>query len=233
MTRFGYTLTILFGASLGVAACTDTIDTPSSGTDPQPTGTTSGSEDNTFDHDNDSGISVWDLIDRLTKEGPPSFASQMHGCTKPTYATLKNILTSVGINAANTAAGSAGQLYTSGAAAMGAPNYGARVRENGAVTTSGASRQFDIFAAGATEVITNVPNLARCKDAAGTAAALFDANGACQASGITCILGVPATADHIALCNKAIMTGVGGASTSDIGKRMAVAAMLAAAYTCQ
>lgn len=228
MTRFGYTLTILFGASLGVAACTDSIDTPSNPSDPQPSGNTSGSDDNTFDHDN-SGISVWDLIDRLTKEGPPSFSSQMHGCTKPTYASLKNILTSVGINTANTAAGSAGLLYTSGAAAMGAPNYGARVRENLAVTTSGASREFDIFAAGATEVITNVPTLARCKDAAGTAAVLFDAGGQCQASGITCILGVPATPDHIALCNQAVTT----ASTPDIGKRMAVAAMLAAAYTCQ
>src|ERR1044071_8572167 len=117
MTRFGYTLTILFGASLGVAACTDNVDTGTA-TDPQPSGTTSGSDENTFDHDN-SGISVWDLIDRLTKEGPPSFSSQMHGCTKPSYATLKNILVSVGINTANTAALSAGQLYTSGGPAMG------------------------------------------------------------------------------------------------------------------
>jgi hypothetical protein len=228
MTRFGYTLTIVFGASLGVAACTDPIDTPNP-SDPQPSGNTSGSDDNTFDHDN-SGISVWDLIDRLTKEGPPSFSSQMHGCTKPTYASLKNILVSVGVQfPATPAAASAAGLYNSGAAAMGAPNYGARVRENMAVTTSGASREFDIFAAGATEVITNVPTLARCKDAAGTAAVLFDAAGQCQASGITCILGVPATPDHIALCNQAVTT----ASTPDIGKRMAVAAMLAAAYTCQ
>jgi hypothetical protein len=229
MTRLGYTLTILFGASLGVAACTDTIDTgATTGTDPQPTSGTSGTDTNTFDHDN-NGISVWDLIDRLTKEGPPSFSSQMHGCTKPTYASLKNVLTSVGINAANTAALSAGQLYTSGAASMGAPNYSARVRENMAVTTSGASREFDIFAAGASEVITNLPNLARCKDASGAAAVLFDASGQCQASGITCIIGVPATPDHIALCN----TAVAKASTPDIGKRMAVAAMLAAAYTCE
>jgi len=228
MTRFGYTLTILFGASLGVAACTDNLDTGNQNDQPPP-GSTSGSDENTFDHDN-SGISVWDLIDRLTKEGPPSFSSQMHGCTKPTYASLKNILISVGVQfPATPAATSAAGLYNSGASAMGAPNYGARVRENLAVTTSGASRQFDIFAAGATEVITNVPTLARCKDAAGTAAVLFDAANACQASGITCILGVPATPDHVALCNQAVKT----ASTPDIGKRMAVAAMLAAAYTCQ
>jgi hypothetical protein len=229
MTRLGYTLTILFGASLGVAACTDSIDAPS-GSDPLPSGTTSGSDENTFDHDN-NGISVWDLIDRLTKEGPPSFSSQMHGCTKPRYTTLKNVLTSVGINTADTATLSAGQLYTSGGPAMGAPNYTARVRENLAVTTSGASRAFDIFAAGAQQIITNVPNLARCKDAAGTAAQLFDAGGKCVASGITCIIGVPATQDHLNLCNQILATP--GVTSPDIAKRLAVAAMMAAAYTCE
>lgn len=228
MTRFGYTLTILFGASLGVAACTDSVTTPPT-TDPQPPGgSTASGDNNTFDHDN-NGPSVWDLIDRLTKEGPPSFSSQMHGCTKPRVNTLGNVLTSIGINTANTTSLSAGQLYTSGGPSMGAPNYAARVRENIAVTTSGASREFDIFAAGATEVITNVPNLARCKDASGTAATLFDASGQCQASGITCILGVPATPDHVALCNQTVSS----ASTPQIGQRLAVAAMLAAAYTCE
>lgn len=225
MTRFGYTLTILFGASLGVAACTDNV-TPTP--DPQPPGSTTGSDTNTFDHDN-SGISVWDLIDRLTKEGPPSFSSQMHGCTKPRITTLGNILTSIGINAANTVNLSAGQLYTSGGPSMGAPNYAARVRENLSVTTSGASREFDIFAAGASEVITNVPMLARCNPNGTTPAVVFDASGQCQASGITCIIGVPATPDHVALCNQTVAS----ASTPQIGQRLAVAAMLAAAYTCE
>jgi hypothetical protein len=227
MTRFGHTLTILFGASLGVAACTDSIDTTTAPPDPTSTGTTGGSDD-TFDHDN-NGISVWDLIDRLTKEGPPSFSAQVHGCTKPRVATLGNILTSVGINAANTAASSAGQLYTSGIAAMGGPNFGARVPETLAVSISGASREFDIFASGATEIITNVPNLARCKDASGTAAAVFDASGKCQASGLTCILGVPATQAHLDLCNLTISR----ASTPQIGQRLAVAVMMAAAFTCE
>jgi hypothetical protein len=229
MTRFGYTLTILFGASLGVAACMDSIDsTTAPTTDTPPSGGTTGSDTNTFDHDN-SGISVWDLIDRLTKEGPPSFSSQMHGCTKPRYATLGNILTSVGVNiAATTTDPSAGFLYNQGGPPMGAPNYGARVRENLAVTTSGASREFDIFSSAATEVITSVPTLARC-NVGGTAAVLFDTAGKCQASGITCIIGVPATQDHVDLCNLTISR----ASTPQIGQRLAVAAMLAAAYTCE
>jgi hypothetical protein len=230
MTRFGQTLTILFGASLGVAACTDSIDTSNTPTDPSQSGSTAGSDTNTFDHDN-NGISVWDLIDRLTKEGPPSFSAQVHGCTKPHVTTLGHILTSVGINAANTAASSAGQLYTSGAASLGAPNFGARVKEGLAVTISGASREFDIFAAGAQEIITNVPNLARCKDASGAPAQLFDTSTPpkCQASGLTCILGVPATQDHLNLCNLTISH----ASTPQIGQRMAIAVMMAAAYTCE
>lgn len=230
MTRFGHTLTILFGASLGVAACTDNIDTAGTPTDQPSSGTTTGSDGNTFDHDND-GISVWDLIDRLTKEGPPSFSAQVHGCTKPRVATLGNILTSVGINVANTTASSAGQLYTSGAAALGGPNFGARVPENLGVSISGASREFDIFAAGAQEIITNVPTLARCKDANGTAAQLFDTSTPpkCQASGLTCILGVPATQAHLDLCNLTITR----ASTPQIGQRLAVAVMMAAAFTCE
>jgi hypothetical protein len=224
MTRFGQTLTILFGATLGVAACTDSIDTSTTPTDPSQSGTTAGSDTDTFDHDN-NGISVWDLIDRLTKEGPPSFSAQVH------VATLGHILTSVGINAANTATSSAGQLYTSGAAALGGPNFGARVKEDLAVTISGASREFDIFAAGATEIMTNVPNLARCKDASGAAAQLFDTSTPpkCLASGFTCILGVPATQDHLNLCNLTITR----ASTPQIGQRMAIAVMMAAAYTCE
>lgn len=227
MTRFGYTLTMLFGASLGVAACSDTIeDNTQPPEDPPPSGTTSGSDSTTFDHDN-NGISVWDLIDRLTKEGPPSFSSQVHGCDAMRYATLGNVLKAVGVNTANTTNLSAGQLYTSGGPALGAPNYGARVRQNLAVTTSGASREFDIFAAAATEIINALPTLARCQ-VNGVAPVLFDASNQCQPEGIECLIGVPATAGHVELCNLTITR----ASTPDIGKRMAVAALLAAAYTC-
>jgi hypothetical protein len=227
MTRFGYTLTILFGASLGVAACADTIeDTQPPGTLP-PTDTTSGGDGTTFDHEH-SGITVWDLIDRLTKEGPPSFSSQMHSCSKIRYATLGNVLTSVGINKTNATALTAGQLYTAGGPALGAPNYGARVRENLLVTTSAASRLFDIFAAGAPEIIAAVPGLARCQ-VGGAAPVLFDANNQCHAEGIECITGMPASAGHVELCTLTVTR----ASTPDIGKRLAVAALMAAAYTCE
>jgi len=228
MTRFGYTLTILLGASLGVAGCTDPIEgTDPPDTLPPPSNTTGGGDGNTFDHDNDT-ISVWDLIERLTKEGPPSFTSQMHSCSKVRYSTLGKVLTSLGVNLGNATNPSAGQLYTSGAAAMGAPNYSARIRENLAVTTSGASREFDIFAAGADEITAALPTLARCQ-VGGVGPVLFDANNLCHAEGISCLIGAPAGQGHVELCNLTITR----ASNPTIGKRLAVATMLAAAYTCE
>lgn len=226
MTRFGSTLTILLGASLGVAACADSIEDNTPPDQPMP-GSTTGGDGTTFDHENDT-ISVWDLIERLTKEGPPSFTSQMHSCSKVRYSTLGNVLTSLGVNLANATNPSAGQLYTSGAASMGAPNYANRIRENLAVTTSGASRMFDTLAAGADEIMAAVATSPRCQTPAG-APVLIDANNQCHLEGITCLIGVPATQGHVELCNLTITR----ASNPTIGKRLAVAAMLAAAYTCE
>jgi hypothetical protein len=218
------TLAILLGTSLGVAACTDTIEETPSNTPPP--GSTIGGEGSTFDHEND-GITVWDLIDRLTKEGPASFASQMHSCAKVPIATLGNVLTSLGVNINNATALSAGALFRAGGSAMGAANYPNRVRENSAVTTSGASRMDDIFVAAAAEIITALPTLARCQ-VAGVGPVLFDAANACHAEGITCLIGVPASQAHVDICNQT----VNSASDKETGKRIAVAAMLAAFYTC-
>jgi len=223
MSRIGYTLAIL-ASSVLASACTDDL-TP---TNTPPSGSTSGDESTTFDHDN-SGISPWELLDRLTQEGPPRYTSHMHSCAKVRYKTLGNVLTSLGINAANGTALSAGDLYTNGFNALGGPNYANRIRENIGITTSGASREFDIFAAAADEVINAFGNpqsalMTRCPGAT-----LFDANNACQPSGITCLIGTPATSSHLDFCNLTIT------SASDVatGKRLAVAAMLAAAYTCE
>lgn len=227
MTRFGYTLTILMGASLGVAACTDNIDTPTTKPDP---GSTTGGVDNTFDHEND-GPTVWEMIDRLTKEGPPSFTAHMHSCSKVRIANLGQVLTSVGVNLATVGtatAPSAGDLYKSGAAALGASSYANRIRENIGITTSGASREFDIFAAAAPQVITALPTLARCQ-VGGVGPQLFNTPTTCTAEGITCLIGMPAQPSHVQLCNLTITS----ASDQTTGQRLAVAALMAAAYTCE
>jgi hypothetical protein len=221
MTRFGYTLAILASTVLA-SACTDEVPTENT---PPPGSTSGGSEDTTFDHDNDY-ISPWELLDRLTKEGPPRYTSKVHSCSKVRVRTLGNILSSFGVNTANATALSAGQLYTSGVNALGQANYSNRIRENIAITTSGASREFDIFAAAADEIQTAFTNntMTRCPGAQ-----LFDAANTCQISGITCLLGAPATARHLDYCNLTVSS----ASNVTVGKRLAVAALLAAAYTCE
>lgn len=226
MKRIGYTLAILASAVLA-SACTDDL-TPESGNTPPP-GSTSGGQTDTFDHDN-SGISPWDLLDRLTQEGPPRYTAHVHSCPKVRYKTLGAVLTSLGVDPANTTSLSAGDLYTNGFTALGGPNYANRIRENIGITTSGASREFDIFAAAADEVIAAFGNpsstlMTRCPGAV-----LFDpTTNACNPSGITCLIGTPATSRHLDYCNLTVTS----ASDPTVGKRLAVAAMLAAAYTCE
>lgn len=220
MTRFGYTLAILASTVLA-SACTDEVPTENT----PPPGSTSGNEETTFNHDNDY-ISPWELLDRLTKEGPPRYTSKVHSCAKVRYRTLGTVLQSFGVNTANMTALSAGDLYRNGANALGSPNYANRIRENIMITTSGASREFDIFAAAADEIQTAFTNgtMARCPGAT-----LFDANNTCRPEGLTCLLGTPATARHLDYCNLTVSS----ASNVTVGKRLAVAALLAAAYTCE
>jgi hypothetical protein len=213
---------------LGFAACSDDLSSSNDPTTTPPAGSTSGDQSTTFDHEND-GISPWDLIDRLEKEGPPKYTSHVHSCPKVRVATLGNVLRSLGVDTNAADALSAGGLYRSGTNALGGANFANRIRENIGVSTSGASREFDIFAAASDEIIANVGTLERCKDGGGNFAKLFDDTDVCQPSGITCLIGVPASVAHLDFCNLTVT----GASDHATGKRLAVAAMLAAAYTCE
>jgi hypothetical protein len=219
-------LTILV-ASLGLAACGGVDDGT---TDNQlPPGSTTGGEDTTFDHDN-SGFNPFDLIDRLNEEGPPRFTSRVHSCPKIRVRTLANVLRSLGVDMNEAGAVSAAGLYNSGFNALGGPNYANRIRENINITTSAASREFDIFAAAAPQIIANLNTLERCK-VNGVGAELFDANNDVRVDGVTCLLGFPAQAAHIEFMNITVHSP--DVTSIDAGKNIAVAALLAAAYTCE
>jgi hypothetical protein len=224
MTRLGYT----FMTILVVGACTDGLsDQPD---DSLPPGDTAGGQGNTFNHDN-SYIDPFTLLNRLQIEGPARYTSHMHHCSKVRIANLGNILTDLGVNLGNTNQVSAGGLYASGVNALGAANFPNRIRETVLITTSAASREFDIFAAAAPEIITAMPNLARCQ-VNGVGPTMFDASGtSCSPAGISCLIGAPATSGHVELCNHLLQPGV--VSTPANAKNLAVAAMLAAAYTCE
>ncbi len=223
MKRTAHSMLLLaFAAAAGCT--TEAIDT-SDGEEVVPPTSTTGGVDTTYDHDN-AGYSPWEYIERLQQEGPPRYTSKVHSCPKVRYQTLGTILGSLGVNMAATDPLSANQLYRNGQNAMGAPNFANRIRENIGVTTSGASRTFDIFAAAADEIIAAVPTLERCQ-IGGVGVQLFDGD-ACRTDGITCVLGVPATPAHLEFCNAAVRSATAGQ-----GQRIAVASMLAAAYTCE
>jgi hypothetical protein len=71
----------------------------------------------------------YDVLDKSQQEGPPRYSSRIHGCTKMRYATLGNVLASRGVALGAAGADSAGRIYRDGRAALGGPNYPARVRE--------------------------------------------------------------------------------------------------------
>jgi hypothetical protein len=191
-------------------------------------GGTAGGTDQTFDHDN-TQVNPFDVLQRIQDTGAPEVSTRMHSCAKLKYATLGNVLTQLGVNMGMTSTPpSAGQLYKGGSQAMGAANYGARVREAIEGTTSGDTKLFDIFVQAAPELIANMPNRPECQRN-GVGAKLFDAANHCQLDGISCLIGVPATQTHVDLCDQTVAR----ADDVEHGKQLAVAVLAAAANTCE
>lgn len=170
----------------------------------------------------------WTVLEREQREGPPRFASRMHSCPKMRVLTLGNVLASRGVNLAATDELSAGKIYTSSTVALGAANYAARTRENVELGVATAAKLFDIYAQAAPEIIANMPTRLECQKA-GVPAQLFDSTNRCVASGFSCLMGIPATAEHLAVCNETIKR----AADIESGKRLAVALLAAAAHTCE
>lgn len=194
---------------------------------PLPEGNASGGEENTFNHPG-TNIDPFELLERLRQEGPARYSSRIHSCPKMKYDTLGTILASRGVNLANTAALSAGRLWRESDQALGAGNYAARQREGRELSTATASKMFDIYVQAAPEIIAAMPGRAECT-VAGVGAEMFNASNQCTADGIACLLGMPATASHLELCNLTVSR----ASDVEKGKRIAVASLLAAAHTCE
>ena len=191
-----------------------------------PSGTT-GDVDTTFNHENEH-LDVWDLLARLQDEGPPEYSAQLHACPKVKYATLGRILASRGVNLGSNTEGSAGRMYRESDQALGVANYAARVAEASELSAATASKLFDIFVAAAPEMIAAMPTLPACT-VGGAASRVFNAQGQCEPSGLTCLMGVPAQAGHVEICNRIVAR----ASTPEVGRTLAVAALLAAAHTCE
>lgn len=194
---------------------------------------TAGGEDNTYDHvpglgEDDSRDPV-EIAKQREEEGSPEARARMHSCQKMQIATLGNLLEQLGVDLGATGnPPTAGQLLSGGGTALGQANYAARMGEDLVWTAAGAAKQFDIFVQAAPEVIAAMPNNPNCQEN-GVGVEMFDADGKCNEAAVTCLIGRPATAEHVALCNSLAASG----SEPSKGQAMAVGALLSAAHSCE
>lgn len=196
----------------------------------------SGNEDNTFDHFNDPG-DPFEILKQHAEEGPPQIRGRLHSCTKLSYVTLGEFLRSRGVNVDNPAnqnPKSAGQIYKEGKDSLGVANYDARQAEASFHTTAGATKLFDIFVQAAPEVIANIQNVPACQ-IAGAGKPMFDGTtGECVYESLSCLMGRPAKAQDIKLCNTMLQHAApGNQADLEIKRRITVAAFLSAAFTCE
>lgn len=164
--------------------------------------------------------------------GSPEVVARVHSCSKITYSTLGNILANRNVNLSSTTTNSAGLLYKGGASALGVANYSGRVAEMILPSTAALSKQFDILVAAAQEIQAQIKaGTYSPKACPGTQ--IVDTSGNFTKDGLTCLMGKPATADHITIANDAVTEAVSKGLTQDQGQQIAIAAVLEASHTCE
>ncbi|MCA9620208.1 MAG: hypothetical protein KC731_14400 [Myxococcales bacterium] len=210
----------------------DGVDGDDDPTNDAQNSSTLGGEDNTFEHLPGLGQDYKDPFEALKQreeEGPPEIRSRLHSCQKVQVRALRNMLEAFGVDMAATGnPDPAGELWDKGRDALGAANYGTRTPEALTWTNSGATKLQDIFVMAAGEIIAAMPNAAQCQ-VEGQSIEMFDENDQCNPDAVSCLIGKPATAEHVAICNAAVMAG----TDIDAGKKLAVASLLAGAHTCE
>lgn len=229
------------GGAGGATTTTTSTTTTSTGSATAGAGATgneaSGNEDNTFDHFNDPG-DPFEIQKQHLEEGPPEIRGRLHSCSKISYASLGEFLTSRGVNleaaAGNGQPKTAGQLYKQGKDSLGTANYDAREPEAYFHTSAGATKLFDIFVQAAPEIIANVQNVPACQ-VGGVGKPMFDATtGECVFEALSCVMGRPAKSQDLKLCNAMLAHAApGNQADLDLKRRITVAAFLSAAHTCE
>ncbi len=200
---------------------------------PEQPGAFAGGKDNTHDHMADiggnGGRDPFEVLAQRQEEGPPEIRTRLHSCQKIQMYALRELLVGLGVDIDATGdPPAAGELYKSGGGALGAANYDARVGETLVWSASGAAKLFDIFVQAAPEIIANLQAAPLCQ-IEGVGPAMFDAEDRCNEDAVTCLIGRPATAEHLAICDSLVQA----ASDIDTGKKIAVATLLSAAHSCE
>jgi hypothetical protein len=193
----------------------------------------SGGEDNTFSHmgdlSDDGGSDPFEILAQREEEGPPEVRTRLHSCQKLQNRALRNILTTFGVDLDKTGnPDTAGELFKNGRDALGGANYTSRTGESITWTNSGATKLHDIFSQAASEIIAALPEVEHCQ-IDGEGVTMFDSQNRCQSDAISCLIGRPATEQHVAICSQLVAT----ASDIETGKQIAVATLLSAAHSCE
>ena len=191
-----------------------------------------------FQHSPDLGSKKardpFEILAAREEEGAPEVRARLHSCQKLQVEALRGLLLGLGVALdappGNDMGGplSAAALFQQGAQALGAADYDARVGERITWTTAGATKLFDIFVQAAPEIIAKLPAAPLCSEGAG-GPAMFDAEGRCDRDAVTCLIGSPATDEHLVVCDSLIDS----ATSPERGREIAVAALLSAAYSCE
>jgi hypothetical protein len=229
-------LTLISVAALALGACDGTNDslTGGGGSNPRDPNQTAGGEDTTFDHSNDpNGAAPGADIQppepaQIKMVGSPEVTARLHSCGKLSVTSIGTLLATHGMVTTGAPPGapagsqSATTIYKASSAQLGAPNYAGRVPEAPFSSTSAMSKLFDIFTMGSYEVVGANFAATSC----GTTKVL-GADGKFTKDGLSCLMGKPALDEHVAIANDAI------AKNPTDGAKIAIAAVLAAAHTCQ
>jgi hypothetical protein len=130
-----------------------------------------------------------------------------------------------------------GYLYFTGKNSLGVPKLDSRLGEKDEHTTASAMKLMDIFLQAAPQIISNIGNTTKAPACTinGKNKMMFDVlDGSCIEESVSCLIGYPATDDHMLLCNLLVQKAKPG-DQADLNKKriIAVAALLSAAHSCQ
>ena len=223
-------LTLISVAALVLSACDETSDSLTNGGNGgsrsptrQPSTETPGQVEGEGAH---AGAEEPVSAASVRVVGSPEVTSRLHGCGKMTVASLRQLLTSRGLTGGGqrpNGAQSGQQIFNQGdtAAALGAANYNGRVPEAPFSSTSAVSKMFDIFTMASYDAVNDNWEAPACPGVKVLTGGTFSKDG------LSCLMGKPATDAHVEIANDAI------AKNPTDGAKIAIAALLAAAHTCQ
>jgi hypothetical protein len=130
-----------------------------------------------------------------------------------------------------------GFLYFTAKDALGVAKLDSRLGDAEEHTTASAMKLFDIFVQAAPQIVANIgdPTKAPACTLNGKNQPMFDPkDGSCVEESLSCLLGMPASADHLLLCNLMVQKA-NVADPADVAKKrnVAVAVLLSGVHACQ